>query len=210
MALPGARPLAAVPDPSSGAATVAPALAPDAACCKAARMADGWCDRHEIGFVASIPIRSRLLYETLDAHGHVIDPNALACDVCRQAFRTEGYCERDRIGFVTSLAYFSRLTYELARGEKKLPETIACPVCRRNAQSHGWCEESRVGMIGAVQAKDRDGYEKAAAAVEILIAANEIAARCEECAMAMVTDSLCPRHRIRYRDGQAVSVPARP
>src|SRR5262245_15562475 len=107
MALPATGPLAAPPAQSSGAATAAPAKPPEEACCKAARMTDGWCDRHDIGFVASIPIRSRALYETLDAHGHIIDPNALACDVCRQAFRTEGYCERDRIGFVKSLAYFS-------------------------------------------------------------------------------------------------------
>jgi hypothetical protein len=59
-------------------------------------------------------------------------------------------------------------------------------------------------MIGAIQAKDRQGYDKAAVALEILIAANEMAATCEGCAVAMITDSLCARHRISYRGGKPV------
>jgi hypothetical protein len=180
--------------------------APEAACtCEAARLDTGWCELHDVGYVASIPIRSRVLYETLDAHGHTLDLDAFRCESCKEAIRTDGFCERDRIGFIERQAYFSRLTYELARGEKRPPETTACPVCRENAGSHGWCETHGVGMIGAVQAKDRQGYDKAAAALEILIAANEVSATCEGCAVAMITDSLCARHRISYRDGKPVA-----
>ena len=181
---------------------------PEAACtCEAARVDTGWCERHAVGYVASVPIRSRLLYETLDAHGHTLDLDAFNCATCREAIREDGFCERDRIGFVGTLAYFSRLTYELARGEKRHPSEIACPVCRENAGSHGWCETHGVGMIGAVQMKDRRGYDAAAAALGILIAAGEMAATCEDCAVAMITDSLCARHRISYREGKAVAAP---
>lgn len=190
---------------AEGPAPDVPVKAPEAGCtCEAARLDSGWCEVHEVGYVASIPIRSRVLYETLDAHGHTLDPAAFTCERCKEAIRTDGFCEKDRIGFVRTQAYFSRLTYELARGEKRPPGMIDCPVCRKNAGSHGWCEAHGVGMIGAVQAKDRQGYEKAVEALEILIAASEMAATCEECATAMITDSLCARHRINYRDGKPV------
>src|SRR5262245_31748524 len=88
--------------------------APQAPCtCQSAKLDNGRCDRHELGYVASIPIRSRMLYETLDAHGHTLDPNAFVCEMCREAIRSDGFCERDRIGFVNTQAYFSRLSYEL-------------------------------------------------------------------------------------------------
>jgi len=208
----GSLPAAEAPATASGElrgmADDAPVESPQAPCtCEAARLDTGWCDRHGVGYVAAIPIRSRMLYETLDAHGHTLDPNAFTCEVCREAIRSDGFCARDRIGFVGTLAYFSRLTYELARGERRPPGTMDCPVCRKNAESHGWCDTCRVGMIGAVQMKDRDGYDRAAAAIRILVAANGKAADCEGCAVAMVTDSLCAQHRIRYRDGKPVAAP---
>ncbi|HET9481416.1 MAG TPA: hypothetical protein VFP98_06660 [Candidatus Polarisedimenticolia bacterium] len=210
-ALTAPLPLAAMPEEPRQAAPAAPVQAGQAACtCEAARLDTGWCERHGVGYVASIPIRSRLLYETLDAHGHTLDPDAFTCEICRVAIRTDGFCEKDRIGFVRTQAYFSRLTYELARGERLPPGTIDCPACRKNAESLGWCERCRVGMIGSVHAKDRLAYDKASAAVVILVAANETAARCEECAVAMITDSLCARHRISYREGKPVAAPAAP
>lgn len=205
-AMPAAAALATVSEELSGPAPDAPAKARQAACtCEAARLDTGWCERHGVGYVASIPIRSRMLYETLDAHGHTLDPSAFTCESCREAIRTDGFCEQDRIGFVNTQAYFSRLTYELARGEKRLSDTIACRVCRKHSESHGWCDKCRVGMIGAVQTKDHRGYDKASAAMKILVAANEKATHCEGCAVAMITDSLCARHRISYRDGKPVA-----
>src|SRR5262245_35187044 len=43
---------------------------------------NGWCERHKLGYVAGVPIRSFLLWETLDAHGHQLDLSTFTCESC--------------------------------------------------------------------------------------------------------------------------------
>ena len=178
------------------------AAAPDP--CAEARRVDGWCEREGLGYVANVAIRSRLLYDALDAHGHVLDLSTFTCPTCREAIATGGFCEEHRTGFVKQQAYFSRLTYEMARGERVDPERLRCPDCRRNAETTGWCAKHRTGMIGNVAIRDRAAWERADAAVRILRAAVEMLPRCEWCAIAMVTDTQCPIDRTRWRGGQPV------
>lgn len=190
------------------AAEAAPA--PEPCTCAAARTTHGWCETHARGYVAAVEIRSTLLYHALDAHGHDLDLNTVQCAVCQKAIASDGFCEEHRVGFVGRQAYFSRLTYELARGENRDPSSISCRACRRNSGSLGWCEKHGVGMVGSVAVKDRQAYGHAAKAVDILEAANQAARHCEHCAVAMVTDTQCPVHRITYKDGRAVPPPAVP
>ncbi len=172
--------------------------------CAAASRSNGWCDLHKVGYLASIPVRSELLFETLDAHGHDLDLSTFECEACRKAIATEGFCEEHRVGFVHGLAYFSRLTYELARGVPADPASLACPVCRRNSEGYGWCEEHGLGMLGPTAVRDRAAYERAVRAIEILKTAILEAERCERCAVAIVSDTDCPYHRIFYKDGKPV------
>jgi hypothetical protein len=207
---------AAVVVPARAAAT-APAASPpgassersvsEAACtCPAARALNGWCERHAIGYVAGVQVRSKLLFETLDAHGHQVDLSTFSCPSCRRAIEMEGFCDEHKVGFVSKLAYFSRLTYELARGTVLDPAGISCAVCRRNAQGHGWCGKHRVGMAGPFAIRDRDAFQRVEKAIGILEIANEAAIRCEHCAMAIVTNTFCPVHRIVYKDGKALKM----
>lgn len=177
----------------------------NACTCAEARRINGRCEFHGIGYVAEIPIHSALLHETLDAHGHQVDPDTFECEACRKAIATDGFCEKDRIGFIGGLAYFSRLTYELARGEWMPPGALSCPICRKNAEDGpGWCDQCERGMVGHTAIRDREAYEATAKAVAILRAAIEMTERCEHCAVAMVTDTDCPYHRIFYKDGDPV------
>jgi tetratricopeptide (TPR) repeat protein len=207
-----ARTAAPVPAASATAAGSSSAVdphSPSAGCvCATAKRDNAFCDVHHRGYVAAVEIHSRLLWDTLDAHGHTLDLSTFTCESCRKAIATDGFCEDHRVGFLGGLAYFSRLTYELARGEKREPSGVACPVCRKNADSLGWCDTHGLGMIGAVAIKDRQAYDRAAKSVEILRAASKEAERCEHCAMAMVTDTQCPMHRITYKDGRPLSPPA--
>jgi hypothetical protein len=186
------------------------APAPESCTCATAKATHGWCEAHARGYVAAVEIRSRHLYDTLDAHGHTLDLGTFQCASCKQAIASDGFCEEHRIGFVGRQAYFSRLTYELARGEPREPSSISCRACRKNARSLGWCDKHGVGMVGSVAVKDRLAYDHAAKAVGILKEASEAAKRCEHCAMAMVTDTQCPFHRITYKDGKPVPAPAVP
>ena len=170
--------------------------------CAEARHANGWCEATDTGYVGGLPLRSKMLWETMDAHGHELDLTTFQCTNCKQAIRTGGFCELHRIGFVHDLAYFSRLTYELARGEAIDPAKLDCPVCRRNAATHGWCDEHRVGLAGDIAIRDRAAWERVAAELELLERASATAERCEYCAVAMVTDTRCPFCRVEYRDGR--------
>jgi hypothetical protein len=172
--------------------------------CTTARETDGWCEQHQVGYVGGIPVRSKLVFETMDAHGHVVDLSTFHCETCQKAILTDGYCERDFVGFVKKLAYFSRLTYELARGERTPRARITCRVCRKNSENQGWCERCKIGRIGPVAIRERDAYERAAHAADVLRAANEAAVRCEWCGISVLTDARCPVCRITYKDGKPV------
>ena len=176
--------------------------------CAEARRIDGWCDARGAGYVAFVEIPSRLLYDTLDAHGHVLDLTTFTCPSCRRAIDTEGFCEEHRVGFVHRLAYFSRLTYEMARGERIEPASFRCADCRRHAEAgYGWCAKHRTGLIGSAAIRDRAAWDRAAAAVEVLRAAVAMLPKCEHCAEAMVTDTQCWDHKIRYKEGKPIPRP---
>lgn len=181
---------------------------PAACTCAVAIETNGWCEAHQLGYVGSVKIRSFRLYEALDAHGHLIDLDAVECPACRQAIATEGFCDEHGTGFVGGQAYFSRLTYHLAKGEKRRLTDITCPICRKNAGSHGWCDKCQLGMVGHVAIKGRRDWEHVAKALAMLGAANEAAARCEICATAIALDGYCPVCQVYYKDGKAVP-PAR-
>jgi hypothetical protein len=192
----------------------APGAEPAPCTCLAAAETNGWCEAHSIGWIGNVEVPYRILWETLDAHGHVLDLGAFECETCRAAIASSGFCERDRIGFVDGLAYFSRVTYELARAARTDVASLACPVCRKNAEGRGWCDACKRGMVGGLAIADARAYAEAAKVLAILEEAIAVAERCEHCAVAMITDTECPVCRIRYRDGhplpRAAPPPAQP
>ncbi len=163
--------------------------------CAEARREHGWCDSCELGYVGGAPIRSRYLWEVLDAHGHALDVENLGCAGCTEAFRSDGYCAESRIGFIRGQAYFSRLTWLLAGAELEEPSSIGCPRCREHAAGSGWCEACNVGRVGAYAVRDRADFEALVREMETLSRANAAAQRCEPCAAAIVTETVCPFHR---------------
>lgn len=172
--------------------------------CEEAKRINGWCREANLGYVASLPIRSPLLYEALDAHGHAVDPSAMTCETCRAALESDGFCADHRMGFVGGEAYLSPLTYHLARGRTIDPAAIACRTCRRHTRGIGWCERHGLGIVGHLAFDDRQAFEELLRAYRLLEAAIRTSARCETCAAAMVAEGYCPEHRVRYRDGRAV------
>ena len=172
--------------------------------CSVAQETMAWCELHDVGHFASIPIRSKFLFDALDAHGHDLDLESFTCDDCRKAAASDGFCTQHRIGFVEKKAYFSSLSYHLARGETTPVSEIACPICRKNAETHGWCEADKVGRVGNVAIDTKEDYEQVAEAIQIVQAADEAAERCKYCATAIISDTRCPFCRITYKDGEPV------
>lgn len=175
--------------------------------CATSRQTNGWCPVHEFGYVGGIEVRSRWLYEFIDAHGHELDLSTFTCPTCRIAIATNGFCEIHRIGFVNKLAYFSLLTYELGKGEARSRASITCPACRKNSETYGWCAKSRLGMVGPFAIRNRQDFDRTVGALKIFLIANEASRRCHDCAGAIMTDSECPICKIAYKGGKAVGVP---
>ena len=182
----------------------AESVTPGTCSCAHALEHGGWCDVHEVGFVGAVEVTSHFLFEALDAHGHAVDPSTFDCPSCRKAIETNGFCPEHRIGFLEQQAYFSRLTYELARGKRVAAGEVACPVCRKHMASRGWCPACGIGRVGPVALGDRSTFDAVDRALGLVEAANRVAARCEHCAVAMVTDTTCPVCGIRYEDGKEV------
>ena len=170
--------------------------------CQTGRPDNVWCEAEKVGYVAGVAIRSEMLYEALDPHGHDFEPAAIACPGCRSALEHDGFCQLHRIGFVRGKGYLTPLTYHLARGRRIDPEALGCPVCRAHTDGIGWCGTHGVGIAGLTAVDDRREFEALSRAYEVLLAAVAMSDRCETCAAAMVADGYCPVHRARYREGE--------
>lgn len=200
---------APIPPPADGSCT-----------CPAARLANGWCHACEVGYVASLPIKSEILFEALDPHGHEVDPARMSCKECKAAFAADTQCKLHRIGFVGHKAYFSKLTYALAKGQVKEVSTIKCKRCKANALRHtakpttkpdtktpvpnGWCDLCKIGMVGNVAFRKRKDFDLASAEFRKLIPAAKTAERCGQCAYAQLYDGTCRVCAISYRGGKRV------
>jgi hypothetical protein len=169
--------------------------------CEEAKRDGGWCEAKGVGYVADVEIRSRRLFEALDAHGHDIVPEGMTCETCRKAIRTDGFCPDHLMGYVKGKAYLSPLTYQIARARRIDPATLTCPECRRHAQGIGWCDTDQVGIAGHLAFSDRQAFSEFQKAYQRLLDAIEVSARCEMCAAAMVADGYCPTHHLKYKDG---------
>ena len=176
----------------------------DVCTCAAAKRDNEWCKHCNVGYVASVKIPSKLLFEEIDAHGHDIQPESFKCKSCQAALRSDGYCLKCRIGFVRKQAYLSLLTYQLAKGKKKNPDTFACAACKKHATGYGWCDTCKRGMVGNVAITDAADYAKATKAYDLLILAVRTLARCELCAVAIILDGWCGDCKVSYRDGKRV------
>ncbi len=172
--------------------------------CAAAKLANQWCDSCKVGYVAGVPIHSKLLFDALDAHGHELVLASITCGDCQAAIPREGFCEKCRIGWVDKKAYFSRLTYHLAKGRAVESDRISCPVCRKNAASYGWCDSCKRGMVGNVAISDRADFVGACRGYDIMMASIAALPRCELCALAILADKRCFYCRTWYKDGKPV------
>jgi hypothetical protein len=175
---------------------------PGVCACAIAIEDGGWCDVHRIGYIGGVEVVSERVYTVLDAHGHALDLSTFECETCKAASRTDGFCAEHKIGFVGGLAFFSKLTYHLARAPRQAYSAITCPVCREHARSRGWCDACGVGMVGRSVFRDRKEFDEVEAALRLLEQANEAAAKCERCAVAIVADSSCVVHRLAYEGGR--------
>jgi len=166
--------------------------------CNTAKVKGGWCGDCKVGYVDGVKLKSRTLFEATE--GKAVDPTALKCGECKEAVKTDGHCKECHVGYAGKRAFKSWVAHFLARGEPVDPEKVTCAACKKNTAGAGWCETCKAGAVGPAVFKDKKVYEEAAKAREVLLAAAE--AKCEQCAVAMVTDGTCEACKIEYEHGK--------
>jgi len=124
--------------------------------CEEARQENGWCEACGTGYLASIPIPSRFVYEALDAHGHDIELTSIECVTCLDAIRTDGFCDVCGRGYIEGQAYLSRLAFHVAKGDYEavepdfrvlraaLVESERCELCAAAMVVDGACATCRL------------------------------------------------------------------
>ena len=128
--------------------------------CALERTRNGWCESCAVGWVDQKEVRSKLIYDALDPHGHDINPKSLPCERCRAAVEVDGFCDACGRGFLAGRAYLSPLSYHLARGERAAVEkelrvlahaleTVErCELCAAAMVVDGNCPTCRVSYRG--------------------------------------------------------------
>lgn len=166
--------------------------------CSVAKVKNGWCTDCKVGYFDALKIKSQKLFAVLA--GEPADAHEFTCASCKRAKTDSGYCEACGIGFANGRHYHSKVVYLLAKGETKDPEQITCEACRKNAAGSGWCDSCNIGLVGNAAFKDRQAYEQAAEARQVVLAASE--SKCEACAVAMLTDGECKACKVAYKNGK--------
>ncbi len=175
--------------------------------CEMARVSGGWCPACKVGHLAGVQVRSRMLFEVLDAHGHEIQISALRCETCRKSAAEDGYCESCRIGFIGKKAFFTRLTYELAKGRPVQVTDPTCESCRKKDVRTWWCDRCQKGRIGNVTIRTQSGFDAAKVEFDRLLEAIDMLAKCESCAVAYFARSYCATCRKSYESPRSVEKP---
>ena len=173
------------------------------------RIAGGWCQAYNVGYVAGVSVGSKALFEALCPPVHELASlSDVHCPSCRAAIAGDGFCGHCGVGWVGQRCYVNKLSYCLARGNPLDVSALACPACREHARRYGWCDHCRIGMLGAVAFRDRRLYDEAVPSFEILLASVAKLRECETCAVAMSCDGTCPVHGVSYKGGQVVHADA--
>jgi hypothetical protein len=135
---------------------VTPGTTALACTCAEERGRNGWCAVCSRGYAAGLEVRSKLVHEALDLHGHDVQPEAFECPRCREALAGDGFCADCARGFVGGRAYLSPLAYSLARGEpaaveddlrvleRALEMVERCELCAAALVVRGTCPECRI------------------------------------------------------------------
>lgn len=167
------------------------------ACCKKAEAKNGWCKNCSVGFAFGVPIQMAKL------HGALIGiPAGDKCPGCTKAAKDNGTCTHCKVAFAGGHAFKSPYARSIALGEKLDAEKITCKGCAKGADggTHGWCDDCKVGIVSGYAFKDKADYEKAVGALTVIKNASE--AKCEPCAVGMVTDGTCQHCKVSYQNGK--------
>jgi hypothetical protein len=173
-------------------------------CQKMAQTGMGFCDECGHGKAFGVDLESKKLYEALSGT-EVKKLEDLKCKGCQDAVRTNGTCTRCKLGAARRQLYKSPVAHAIAIG--RYAPADKTPKCAKTSEPHkdGWCDSCGIGMVGGQFFKNKDMFNAASKAHEILVRAVKTAEQCEDCAVAMVLDGKCDKCKVAYKNGEKQS-----
>lgn len=168
--------------------------------CKTVMAKDGWCGGCKIGFVDGVKLEHENLYKALQ--GMEVSEDKINCAGCKAAHASGGSCEHCHVTFVSNHAYKSPVAATLAHGKIVDKDAIACEGCKKAAASDGWCDHCTAGIVGNRVFMGKEQYEAAQHARKILTKATKKLAKCEGCAIAIVSDGTCGGCNVSFKGGK--------
>ena len=171
--------------------------------CAKDKLENGWCDHCKVGFFDGIAMKSKKLFDALNGKP-VANADEIKCPGCKAAYEENGTCEHCKVEFANHRMYKSECAYRLALGTQKNPANMKCSECKSYIGEHGWCDQCKQGIVGMCAFHDKEAYNKAVEARELIQCAAKAAEKCEGCAVAMVTDGTCDHCKVSFKDGKMV------
>lgn len=178
----------------------APAMAGDCkGCDKVARDGEGFCCGKGIAY--GVKLTSKKLHTALV--GSKYDGNEIKCPGCKHAIETNGKCEHCKLAVANGRFFHSPVAHTLAKGKLvSAKEASSCKGSKEGHAENGFCEGCGVGFVAGRMFKGEEDYKAALAAHKILAKAALASAKCEDCAVAMVTDGTCESCKVKFKHGK--------
>ena len=186
------------------AGLVSPAMAGDCPVCKkVADEGEGFCSDCGKGLAYGVKMASKTLYDALV--GVNIKQDKMTCPGCQAAAKKNGWCDHCNVGLAGGKAYKAPVAYYLAKGKPTTAEKAAhCGDCKVAFAKNSFCTGCNAGYVAGRVFKDRPNYDTALNAHKTLRKAAETATKCEQCAVAMVTDGTCEHCNVSFKNGEPI------
>lgn len=188
-----------------------PAVPKDCTCAEARKAGMGWCKACRQGLALGIRFKSQPVYRLL-AGEPAMKERIKKCAGCIKAARQQGTCEECRLTFAGKRVYRSVYAATLARGKVIGAKNAKCKTCAGSIREGrgGYCKDCDGGIVAGVFFKGEETFAKAVRAFKLAQIANDMAATCEGCAVAMLTDGECATCHAKYSDGKRVEAKSQP
>lgn len=124
---------------------------------------------------------------------------------CQKGATACANCPHGNVTIANGMAFKSPVAATLASGMPmtKTLDQMKCPDCKAAAVAgKGWCDTCQKGIVGNRVFKDKKAYDAALASHELLVKAAKVATKCEDCAVAMVTNGTCTKCNVSFKDGK--------
>jgi len=181
-----------------------PAMAGETCGCKKIhKTGNGWCAPCGGGEAFGVAIKSEKLHKALQGQ-KIKDKSKIKCDGCKKAAAGGSDCGHCRVAFNDGKVYHSPVAHILSKGAKVDVKAVKCGGCKESLKSGKpkFCSACDGGIVGGLVYKTEALYKQAKKAMKILTRAAKVSAKCEGCAVAMISDGKCEHCNAKFAGGK--------